>query len=307
MRTTFVEELTKLASKDKNVWLLTGDLGFGVFDDFQKKFPDRYLNVGVAEQNLISVAAGLAMSGKRVFAYSISTFLTMRPFEQIRDDICYQNLPVFLVGAGSAFSYNTAGCTHFALEDLGLMRTLPNMSVLAPGDAHEVRSLVNAVYHRRCPAYIRLAKKGEPIIHKTGTEIILGKSSKLTNGEDASILVCGRQLPNAVAASEILRKEGINCRVLSFHTVKPLDKTAIIKSAKETGALVTVEEHFLNNGFGTAVAEVLSDNSISLPFKRLGIPDKFPHGVGDQEYFLNRYGLTPSNIAAAIKKLLRKK
>lgn len=306
MRSAFINELTKLASKDKNVWLVTGDLGFTVFEDFKSKFPNQFLNVGVAEQNLISISAGLAMNGKKVFAYSITTFATMRPFEQVRNDLCYQNLPVCLIGAGSAFSYSAFGCTHFPMEDIGIMRTLPNIAVTCPGDPLEVKALVNDAYGRKGPTYIRLAKKGEPVVHQENTKISLGKAIKVIDGSDASIFVTGRQLPNAVAAASLLKKEGVKCRVLSFHTVKPLDKQAILSSAKETKAIVTVEEHFLNNGLGSAVAEVLADNSLAIPFFRLGIPDEFPKGVGSQEFFLKRYNLTPEGIAGAVKKILRK-
>lgn len=306
MRTAFVEEITKLAGKDKNVWLLTGDLGFSVFDDFQKKFPNQYLNTGVAEQNLISIAAGLAMSGKKVFVYSISTFMTMRPLEQIRNDLCYQNLPVYLIGGGSTFSYSTFGCTHFALEDLGLMRILPNMAVMAPGDALEVRALVQDVYKRNSPAYIRIAKKGEPVIHAPDDVISLGKSSKICEGKDVSILVCTRQLSNAALAVSALKKDNISCRLLSFHTIKPLDKQAIIKAAKETGGIITVEEHFKKGGLGTAVAEILALEGLSVPLINIGIDDEFPSGSGSQDYFLKKYGLAPEGIIGAVNKILHR-
>lgn len=305
MRTAFIEEVTKLASKDKNVWLLTGDLGFSVFDDFQKKFPGQYLNVGVAEQNLIGVSAGLAMSGKKVFAYSISTFMTMRPFEQIRNNLCYQNLPVCLVGGGSTFSYSTFGCTHFPLEDVGLMRILPNMAVTVPGDSREVSALVRAAYGRSSPTYIRIAKKGEPIVHLSDKKIIFGKAVQLTAGDTVAILVCGRQLPNTIAAAQMLQKEGIKCRVLSFHTIKPLDKKTIIKAAIETKGLVTVEEHFINGGLWTAVAETLVGENLRASLVGVGINGKFPKGSGSQEYFLDKYGLTSSGIANAVRKVLR--
>lgn len=304
MRTAFVEEIIKLAEKDKNVWLLTGDLGFSVFDNFQKKFPDQYLNAGVAEQNLISIAAGLAMSGKKVFVYSISTFMTMRPLEQIRNDLCYQNLPVYLIGGGSTFSYSTFGCTHFALEDLGLMRILPNMAVMAPGDPLEVRALVQGMYQLNSPAYIRIAKKGEPIIHAPGDVIFLGKASKICDGKDVSILVCTRQLSNASLAVSVLKKNNINCRLLSFHTIKPLDEQAIIKAAKETGGIITVEEHFKKGGLGTAVAETLALEGLSVPLVNIGIDDEFPRGSGSQEYFLKKYGLSSEGIVKAVNKIL---
>ena len=306
MRTAFVEEVTKLARKDKNLWILTGDLGFSVFDDFQKEFPAQYLNVGVAEQDLISVAAGLAMSGKKVFVYSISTFLTMRPLEQIRNDLCYQNLPVYLIGGGSTFSYSTFGCTHFPLEDFGLMRLLPNMAVMAPGDPLEVRALIRDVYKRNSPAYIRIAKNGEPIVHATDDVISLGRASKIRDGKDISVLVSGRQLANALSAVVTLKKGNINCRLLSFHTAKPLDEVAIIKAAKETNGLVVVEEHFKNGGLGTAVAETLVQEGISVPVINIGIDDEFPEGSGSQDYFLKKYGLTPEGIIKAVNKILHR-
>lgn len=304
MRTAFIEEVTKLAEKDKNVWLITGDLGFSVFDDFKNKFPDQYLNVGVAEQNLISIAAGLAMSGKKVFVYSISTFMSMRPLEQIRNDLCYQNLSVYLIGGGSTFSYSTFGCTHFALEDIGLMRILPNMAVVSPGDPLEVRALIRDIYKRNSPAYMRIAKKGEPVVHTSQDRISLGKATKVFEGKDAAILVCGRQLPNALSAASALKKEGINCRVLSFHTVKPLDVETILKAAKETDGLIIVEEHFRIGGLSSAVAETLVINGLSIPMISVSISDEFPKGSGSQDYFLKKYDLTPEGIANAVKKVL---
>lgn len=305
MRAAFVEELIKLAEKDKNLWLLTGDLGFSVFDDFQKKFPRQYLNVGVAEQNLVSIAAGLAMSGKKVFVYSISTFMTMRPLEQIRNDLCYQNLPVYLIGAGSTFSYSTFGGTHFALEDLGLMRMLPNMAVIAPGDPLEVRALVRDVYNRNSPAYIRIAKKGEPVIHDYKDCISLGQASQICGGKDVSILVSGRQLANASLAVLALKKDNINCRLLSFHTIKPLDKLSIIKAAKETKGIVIVEEHFKVGGLGTAVSEVLVGEGLLVPVATIGVDNEFPKGSGSQDYFLNKYNLTSDGIVKIVKKILK--
>jgi len=307
MRTALIEEITKLASKDKNLWLLTGDLGFSVFDDFQKSFPNQYLNVGVAEQNLVSIAAGLAMSGKKVFVYSISTFMTMRPLEQIRNDLCYQNLPVYLIGGGSTFSYSTFGGTHFALEDLGLMRILPNMTVMAPGDPLEVRALVRGMYQLNSPAYIRIAKKGEPVVHLPNDVISLGRASKICDGKDVSVLVSGRQLANALLAVSNLKKNKINCRLLSFHTVKPLDRLAIIKAAKETRGIVVVEEHFKHGGLGTAVAEILIQEGLSVPFVGLGVDDEFPNGSGSQDYFLKKYRLSPDGIIKAVKNILSRK
>lgn len=306
MRLAFVDEVTKIAQNDPDAMLLTGDLGYSVFEDFQKKMPEQFLNVGVAEQNLIGVAAGLALAGKKVFVYSISTFATMRPYEQIRVDVCYQNLPIFIIGGGSSFSYSTFGCTHMPLEDLGAMRLLPNMAVMCPGDAHEVRALVRDTYKRGGPAYIRIAKRGEPLVHESIDLISLGQASVVREGQDAAILVCGRQLPFACAASDRLKEMGIHCGVISMPTLKPLDEDAIRRAAK-TKVILTVEEHFLKGGLFTAVAEFLILNYIKTPCIPLAIPDEFPKGVGSQEYFLERYGITTDNMVKQILEALEKK
>ncbi len=303
MRTAFIQTLTELARKDKNVWLVTGDLGFAVFEPFMKEFPDQYINVGVAEQNMIGVAAGLALAGKRPFVYSITTFATMRPYEHIRNDICYQNLPVVLIGGGSTFSYSTFGCTHFPMEDLAIMRALPNMRVTCPGDPVEVKVLLEEMYKNPGPAFMRIAKKGESVVHTDPSKISLGTLAEAKPGKDAMIIVTGRLLPAAVEASKILEKEGINARVVSAHTVKPFDEKNFITLVKDSKVLVTVEEHSLIGGLAGVVSETLVRNTISLPVKSLGVPDEFPKGVGSQDWFLERYHLTAQGIADAVKAL----
>lgn len=304
MRTAFIQTISELVAKDKNVWLVTGDLGFSVFEDFKERFPDQYLNVGVAEQNMMGVSAGLALAGKKVFAYSITTFASMRAYEQIRNDICYQNLPVFVIGGGSTFSYSTFGCTHMPFEDLAILRALPNMAVTSPGDPHEVRELIGALYERGKPGYMRIAKRGEPTVHISGSRVELGKMSELHAGNNATIIVTGRQLPNALEAAELLTKQGIATKVLSAHTIKPIDEQAILKAAQETKAIITVEEHSIIGGLGGAVAEVLARHGAVLPLTMLGITDEFTKGVGMQEYFLERYHLTPTGIAQAVQAAL---
>lgn len=304
MRHTFIETIRSLARSDKDVWLVTGDLGYGMVEPFVEEFPDRFLNVGVAEQAMVGVAAGLALAGKKVFVYSISTFATMRPYEQIRNDVCYQNLPVFIIGGGSAFSYSLFGCSHLPLEDLGIMNILPNMVVIAAGDPIEVKTLVKAVYKRGGPAYIRLARNGEPTIHNRISDVELGKATVVHRGNDASIFVSGRLLPAALEAAEILSKKGILTRVLSMHTIKPIDEKAIVDAAKQTKVILTCEEHLLLGGLGSIVASILVKKNINIPFVTFGIPDEFPKGVGWQDYFLKRYKLTSKDMVAAIEKKL---
>jgi len=308
MRDAFVKKISELAARDKNVILVTGDLGFMLFEDFAKKFPNQYINVGVAEQNMIGVSAGLALTGKFVFAYSISTFASMRPFEQIRNDICYHNLPVCIIGAGSAFSYGSAGCTHFPLQDLGIMRTLPNISVLSPGDPIEVDILLGEAYKRKRPAYMRIAKRGEPKIHTSNLPISLGKTSKILSGNDVSVLVSGRQLFNAFEATKILKKKhNINVELISCHTLKPIDDKGILKSIKKCGAILTCEEHSSIGGLKTIVSEILAENRLAVPFKSLNVPDEFPSGAGSQEYFLEKYDLSIEGIVRAILDVVKEK
>lgn len=304
MRTAFVNKLIELARKDERVWLVTGDLGFSVFEGFIAEFPDRYLNVGVAEQNMIGVAAGLALSGMRPFVYSISTFATMRAYEQIRNDLCYQNLPVVIIGGGSTFSYSTFGATHMPLEDVGIMRQLPNMRVCVPGDPYEVGAVLELLHEHQGPAYVRIAKKGEPTVHKNTDRINYGEMSVMREGKDGTILVSGRQLVNALSAAETLEKEGVHVRVLSVHTLKPFDILSLTKAAEETGRIVTVEEHSLIGGLASVVGDSLRVAGLNPKTKSLGVPDIFPSGVGSQEYFLNQYGLNPEGIAEAVRSLL---
>lgn len=302
MRTAFIKTLTALAEKDKNVWLVTGDLGFSVFENFIERFPKQYLNVGVAEQNLIGVSAGLALSGKRPFAYSISTFASMRAVEQVRNDLCYQNLPVAIIGGGSTFSYPTFGGTHMPMEDIAIMRALPNMTVLCPGDPLEVEALLKSMHKLRGPSYMRMAKKGEPVIHSKKSSIVLGKIAVMEKGEDVAIIAIGRVLPNACAAGGLLKKSGVSTEVISCHTVKPLDARGLLAACKGKRVIAVCEEHHEIGGLGSAVAELLAKNGIAARLLSLSIPDEFPSGVGSEQYFLERYHLTPEGIARAVAK-----
>lgn len=304
MRIAFVKKLTEIAAKDKSVFLLTGDLGFSVFEDFASKFPDRYLNVGVAEQNMIGVAAGLALAGKKVFVYSISTFASMRGFEQIRNDICYQNLPVFIIGGGSTFSYSTFGCTHFALEDIGILRILPNMTVVNAGDPLEVEVALQDYHNNPRPFYLRMAKKGEPIINQNEKDIKVGQATLIKDGNDISIFASGKALQYAAQAGQELESSGIKARVLSFHTIKPIDKQAILSAAQETNGIITVEEHLIHGALATAVSEVIAQNNVKTNLKCLAVSDEFPSGVGKEQYFLDRYFLNKDSIVSEAKKIL---
>ncbi len=306
MRDAFIEELTDIAAEDPNLILITGDLGFGVFDDFSKNFPNQFLNVGVAEQNMTMVAAGMAMEGKKVFTYSIGNFPTLRCLEQIRNDICYHDLNVTIVSIGGGFSYGQLGMSHHATEDLSIMRALPNLLVTAPSSILEVKRLTQELYESSCPSYLRLDKshaKGP----KKASSIQLGKALKIREGKDLTIISCGGILHEAIKAADLLEKEGFDLRILSMHTIKPLDHYSIDEAVKETGGIITLEENNILGGLGSAVAEYcLTSNQIPNFFHRIGIKDEYSSVVGDQNFLRDYYKLGSFEIVRAIKSLLQK-
>jgi len=305
MRKTFIKTLFEEAKKNPKIFLVTGDLGFMALEEFRDNLPKQFLNIGVAEQNLIGFSAGLALTGKKVYAYSIVPFVTMRPFEQVRDDVCYHNLDVTLVGPGAGFSYSFNGPTHYGLEDISIMRSLPNMTVVCPGDPMEVAAATKASVKHKGPMYLRLGKAGEPIIHKNPINFKIGESIEVLKGKDATLFATSNLLQNAVEAGKLLKQKGINCRVVSMHTIKPLDVEVIKKAAKETKIIFTLEEHSIIGGLGSAVAEFLAESNYKVKFKRLGVPDVYPKVVGTQIFLRDMFGLSPEKIAAEIKKFVK--
>ena len=305
MRTTFIKTLIELAKKDKDIILLTADMGFGVFEEFKQLFPERYYNVGIAEQNMIGMAAGLAITGKKVYVYSIIPFLTMRAFEQIRVDICYQNLNVKLIGVGGGVAYGPAGATHHAIEDIAIMRSLPNMSVIAPGDPIEVESLLYALANNNSPAYIRLSKNNEKIIHKEDKNIELGKISTIKLGKDKCILSTGNMLElGEKIYQEYLKDYNQDISLYSVHTVKPIDKNKIEEIALKYKKIIILEEHNIYGGLYSSVMEVLGFNISkynNLEIIPIAIEDKFTSIVGDQEFIRNSYGITSEKIIDKLK------
>jgi len=306
MRKAFIDKLLKLAEENKKIFLLSGDLGFSVLEKFKDKFPERFFNMGVAEQNMIGVAAGLALSGKIVFVYSIVPFLTMRCFEQIRNDLCYQNLNVKLVGAGGGLSYGSAGPTHHALCDIAIMRALPNMKVFAPGDPFEAERVTEIAVFSEGPAYIRLGKSHESEVYSESLRFDISEAIVLRNGNDITIFTTGNMLYNAKLAVDKLSEKNIDARLVSMPTIKPLDKNIISKAAKETKAIFTIEEHNLIGGLGSAVAEVLAESEEKILFKKIALPDKFCKDVGNQEYLREKNGLSVAKIIDCILKEFKK-
>ncbi len=305
MRAAFLNGLMELAEKDERIFLLTGDLGFGVLEPFQAKFPDRFLNVGVAEQDMIGIAAGLALSGKVPIAYSIATFVSLRPYEFIRNDVCYQNLNVKIVGVGAGLSYSQYAATHQSIDDVAAIRALPNIAILNPGDPIETDLALKAAMDHVGPVYLRIGKKGEPNIHSAPPTFTIGKAITLQDGKDITVIATGNMLENASKAVKILEADKLSVRFISMPTVKPLDEETVRRAAKETKAIVTVEENFLNGGLGTAVAEVLVSNDLpKVKFLKIALPHKYPAEIGSQEYMRNLYGLMPAQIAEKIRTFL---
>lgn len=297
MRTSFINTLHALAERDKRIMLLSGDLGFSVLEKFQKEFPDRFLNMGVSEANMVGAAAGLALCGMKPYIYSITPFATMRPFEQIRNDICYQNVDVKIVGTGGGLAYGSLGPTHHAREDIAIMRALPNITITCPCDPIETELIVNESLKLDGPLYIRLGRGNEPIVHKEKPKLSIGKGILVKNGNDVAIIATGNILNNALISAELLAKKGINARIISMHTVKPLDKDIVLKAANETKAVFTVEEHSIIGGLGSAVAEILAENDLRILFKRIGLKDAFEKVVGSHEYLRKVNNLNPEFIA----------
>jgi transketolase len=284
VRTTFIRTLCALAEKNERIWLVTGDLGFSLLEEFYGRFPQRYVNVGVAEQNMIGVAAGLAESGKTVFTYSIANFATLRCLEQIRNDVCYHSADVKVVSVGGGLSYGPQGYTHHGIEDLAILRALPGMTVVAPGDPVETDLATRAVAAHRGPCYLRLGKASEPVVHAGVSGFSLGRAIEVCPGTDAALITTGGMLAPGHAACDALRREGCAVALYSMPTVKPLD-TETIASAARCGVVITAEEHTIVGGLGGAVAEVLAEATDPRPrLARYALPDRLHHLIGKQEF-----------------------
>ena len=300
MRIAFADELTTLANSDERVVLLSGDIGNRLFDTFKSVADGRFYNCGIAEANMMGVAAGMALSGLRPFVYTITPFTTTRCFEQIRVDVCYHKAPVVIVGTGSGLSYAELGATHHSLEDLAIMRTLPGMNIYAPCDTTELRLIMREVMQDNAPAYIRIGKKGEPNIHSSPPALKRGKAIVVRPGEQVALLAVGNMVAETLQAAEFLARQGVAAEVVSFHTVKPLDAEYLAQARERFSLLVTVEEHSRIGGFGSAVGEWSVAEDSRVPLLSFGTADEFMHEVGHQAYARKRYGLTAEHIAAQV-------
>jgi len=306
MRNAFADEITQLARQDPRLVLLSGDIGNKLFDKFKDVDNLRFYNCGIAEANMMGVAAGLALSGLRPFVYTITPFTTTRCFEQIRVDVCYHKAPVVIVGTGAGLSYAELGPTHHSLEDIAILRTLPGMRVLAPCDSIELRLALRAALEGDSPTYIRIGKKGEADIHPNPPKFKIGKAIIVRPGIDVSMLCAGNMMLETLKAADILAVEGISAEVVSFHTVKPLDESYLQSAASSFKLLATVEEHGQIGGFGSAVSEWRARTNCNLQQISFGADDEFMHEVGSQDYARKKYGLTAENIATRVIEALKK-
>ena len=291
MRKTFIETIINLAETDKNIYLLTGDLGFSIFKGFAEKFPKRFINCGIAEQNMMGVAAGLAIEGKKPYVYSIAPFVTMRCFEQIRNDICYQNLNVKIIGMGAGFSYGADDFTHYAIEDLSILKSLPNLMLLSPADLIETKELVLQSYSKKQPTYIRLDKSGK-MMHNGRSKIIIGKPFVFKDGKNAVLITTGTCLEIGISVAKKLESEGFSLKIISMHTIKPIDEKLLVKETQGQKIVFTLEEHSVAGGLGSSVAEILLENHIkNITFEKLGVPDDHKNIIGKQSYLKKHYGI----------------
>ena len=306
MRNAFAKTITNLARDNEDIVLLAGDIGNKLFDNFKEIAPNRFYNCGVAEANMTGVASGLASSGLRPFTYTITPFNTARCFEQIRLDVCYPNLPVTIVGTGSGLSYAGLGATHHSMEDIAILRTLPNLQIICPADQIEVELAVKSVFLSDKPAYIRLGKKGEPIIHKIKPNFKIGKALQIMDGKDLTILGVGNATAIALECGKELAANNISTDVFSFHSIKPMDTDLLEKIYKENKLIVIVEEHGLIGGASSAVLEWINQNNFnSNKTLCFGGPDKFLSACGNQTEAREFIGLSVDMINKKIINFLR--
>ena len=301
MRDTFVKTLIDIAKDNKDIELVTGDLGFGVLKPYWEQIPDQFTNAGIAEQNMTSMAAGMALEGKTVFTYSIGNFPTIRCLEQIRNDCAYHEANVKIVCVGGGFVYGSLGMSHHATEDLALLRALPNVVVMAPGDLVEAECATRAIANYPGTCYLRLGRGGEKRIHDKIENFQIGKAIKIQDGEKVGIFSTGAIFEEVKEAAEILKDKGINPSIYTFPTVKPIDKEVIEYCGENFDYIVTVEEHNIVGGFGSAVSEVLSElKNKKAVLVRIGLNDTYSSIVGSQKYLRDQYGMSANKISQKI-------
>jgi transketolase len=300
VRTETIDALTAYARVNPDMILLTADLGYSVLERYAEVLPRQYANVGVCEQAMVGVAAGLALSGRRVVLYSIANFPTLRCLEQLRNDVCHHDLPVTVIAVGGGLSYGAQGYTHHGVEDLGIMSMLPNMTVACPADPHEAMALLPQLLERRGPAYLRLGRAGEPALHAADAKITLGHAAWMRRGGDIALLATGPILGRALRAADALASRGISASVASFHTFSPLDVAAVREAATGHRAILTIEEHSVEGGFGSRVAEALLMSGQMPRFGKFGVTDELRGRIGSQSWLLDTLGAVEDHAQALL-------
>lgn len=305
MRNAFAQVVVELAAENPNLVLLAGDIGNRMFDPFKEQYPDRFYNCGVAEAGMTGIAAGLAASGLQPITYTITPFNTLRCLEQIRDDVCYPDLPVIIVGTGSGLCYADLGPTHHSMDDIAALRLLPNMHVVCPGDPVEAKLAIAAALKLKRPTYIRLGKKGEPTIHTESPNFVIGRGIQLREGTDVALLSIGNVLPLVVECGEQLADKGYSVGVVSLHTVKPLDETLLKQMFEQYQIIAVIEEHALTGGAGSAILEWGCATGVDLRKLRcFGGPDRFLSACGNQQEARAAIGLETQNIVPSLLQAL---
>lgn len=302
MRTAYLDTLYELAQKDKRVYALISDNGAIVYDRYRRDLPDQYLNLGISEANMIGMAAGMASCGKIPFAYTIGAFLAYRAFEFIRNDVCLQDQNVKIVGTGAGQVYSALGPTHHSTEDLGGLRALPDLTILCPASPLEVRKATIAAYEHEGPVYLRLGTNREAEIYENEYSFEIGKAVTLRDGKDVTLIGTGSILKDVLEAAAQLQSENIDARVIDMHTIKPVDRVAIIRAVDETGGIITVEDHNVTGGLGSAVAEVIAEYGKGVRFRRLGLGG-FSERYGTYTQVKEQNGIGIGAICDAVKKL----
>jgi transketolase len=300
----FADTLLELARQDRDVLVVTSDSrGSGKLTHFGEELPEQIIELGIAEQNVIGISAGLASAGKKVFAASPACFITARSLEQIKNDVAYSDQPVRIIGISAGVSYGALGATHHSLHDFAVLRAIYNITVIAPADNFETREAIRSIYSLNHPVYVRFGKAPQRHVHPDGSQFTIGKATQIQDGADLTFIACGETVSIALETARLLEAEGVSCRVLSMHTIKPLDGEAVRKAARETRAIITVEEHSVYGGLGEACAAVLMESGASLPFKIVGFPDE--HMVsGSQAEIFNHYGISLNGLAETARQLL---
>lgn len=305
MRDAFVSKLLELAQDDPRVVLITGDLGFGVLNRFIQDLPNQFVNAGVAEQNMTMLATGMALSGWKSFTYSIANFTTLRCLEQIRNDACYHDAKVTIVSVGGGFSYGQLGMSHFATEDIAILRALPYLRVITPSETWEAQDLLEEDIALPGPSYFRIDKSAGGVPRREGERARIGRARLVRDGRDLTIIAAGGIVAEADKAAAALEAQGISARVLSMTTIKPLDEAAILAAARETGGIIALEEHSIVGGLGSAIAECCLSAGVAPGFfHRMGLPDVYPEVVGDQFFLRRHFGLDAEAVVVEAQRLI---